>query len=225
MIQSLAWEERNYIEQMKNYDNKKVSEIKGTTIETKTSLMQNDWKDITDPKLRKKMRLKAKSQRFKERHPEYHKEYQRKYQKKYQKEVKDKIKTSLYNKKWYEKNKEKHRAYTNNYCKERCKKDVNFKIIKVLRSRLSKAIKNHQKNGSAVNDLGCSIIEFKNYLESKFSPGMSWDNYGLYGWHIDHIKPLSAFNLSDRKQILEACHYTNLQPLWAKDNLSKSDNY
>jgi hypothetical protein len=52
---------------------------------------------------------------------------------------------------------------------------------------------------------------------------MTWDNYGMYGWHIDHINPLSSFDLSDRNQFLEACHYTNLQPLWAQDNLIKSN--
>jgi desulfoferrodoxin (superoxide reductase-like protein) len=52
---------------------------------------------------------------------------------------------------------------------------------------------------------------------------MTWDNWTTDGWHIDHIKPLASFDLTDRKQLLEACHYTNLQPLWAKDNLIKSD--
>jgi hypothetical protein len=56
-------------------------------------------------------------------------------------------------------------------------------------------------------------------LEVKFQQGMSWDNYGQ--WHIDHIKPLAKFDLTDRTQFLAACHYTNLQPLWAEDNLSK----
>ena len=52
---------------------------------------------------------------------------------------------------------------------------------------------------------------------------MTWDNYGYYGWHIDHITPLASFDLTNRQQLLEACHYTNLQPMWAKDNMTKSD--
>jgi len=60
-------------------------------------------------------------------------------------------------------------------------------------------------------------------LESKFQPDMNWDNWASDGWHIDHIKPLASFDLTDREQLLIACHYTNLQPLWAKDNIAKSD--
>ena len=75
--------------------------------------------------------------------------------------------------------------------------------------------------GSAVRDLGCSVEELKRHLEKQFQPKMNWENYGLYGWHIDHIKPLVNFDLTNREQFLEACHYTNLQPLWAEDNLSK----
>jgi hypothetical protein len=215
MIQSLAWEERNYIEQMKNYDNKKVSEIKGTTIETKTSLMQNDWKDITDPKLRGMMRDRVYSREYKKNNKEKIKQYRQE----------NKIKINLKHKEWIKKNHDKHKAYMKEYCKKRYDNDIQFRISTVLRTRLGRAIRDEFKIGSAIKDLGCSIADLKSYLESKFLIGMTWDNHGLDGWHIDHIKPLSAFNLSDRKQILEACHYTNLQPLWAKDNLSKSDNY
>lgn len=71
--------------------------------------------------------------------------------------------------------------------------------------------------------LGCSWEEFESYISRLFLPGMSWRNYGLHGWHIDHIKPCSSFNLSDPKQIQECFHYSNLQPMWAKDNLSKGN--
>lgn len=86
------------------------------------------------------------------------------------------------------------------------------------------AIKVNAKSGSAVRDLGCSVDFLKTYLESLFQSGMSWDNWTLNGWHIDHISPLSSFNLSNRDELLKACHYTNLQPLWAKDNLAKSNS-
>jgi hypothetical protein len=89
----------------------------------------------------------------------------------------------------------------------------------ILRSRLRQALKNSSKKGSAVNNLGCSIENFKLYLESKFQSGMSWSNYGK--WHIDHIKPLSSFNLVNKRDLKLCCHYTNLQPLWAEDNMKK----
>lgn len=98
-----------------------------------------------------------------------------------------------------------------------------------LRNRLSSAIKNRNKAGSAVKDLGCSIEEFIKYIEEKFyhEPNtgevMSWENRGRYGWHLDHIIPLASFDLTDREQFLKACHYTNYQPLWWWQNLSKGD--
>jgi len=90
-----------------------------------------------------------------------------------------------------------------------------------LRNRLNAAVKNKQKSGSAVRDLGCTVEEFVKYIECKFQNGMTWENWGRKGWHLDHIKPISYFDLTDRQQFLEACHYTNIQPMWYKDNLSK----
>jgi len=100
--------------------------------------------------------------------------------------------------------------------------DLNFRLRKLLRSRLLQSVKTDQKSGSAVSDLGCSIEDFKKHLESKFTIGMSWDNIGE--WHLDHILPLASFDLTDRSQFLNACHYTNIQPLWREDNLRKSDS-
>lgn len=99
-----------------------------------------------------------------------------------------------------------------------------------LRKRLQMAIKKDQKSGSAVRDLGCSIDYLKSYLEDRFyirdtGEEMSWDNYGVKGWNIDHIRPLAFFDLTAREQFLEACHYTNFQPLWWEDNIAKGAKY
>lgn len=67
--------------------------------------------------------------------------------------------------------------------------------------------------------VGTTIPELKRYLENQFQPNMSWENYGK--WHIDHIKPLASFDLTKEEEQKKAFHYTNLQPLWAKDNLHK----
>ena len=107
----------------------------------------------------------------------------------------------------------------------RKKTDIQFKLATGLRDRTIKAVKGEFKGGSAVSDLGCSIGEFKFYIEGKFKPGMSWDNWSKTGWHLDHIKPLSSFDLTNRKEFLVACNYKNIQPLWAADNLSKAAKY
>lgn len=127
------------------------------------------------------------------------------------------------NKKWKEDNIDHNRKWYREYKSNRQKNDVNFKLISNIRTRLWYAIKDNYKSGSAVRDLDCTIPEFKSHIESLFQEGMAWENWSLHGWHIDHIVPLSTFDLSNREELLKACHYTNLQPLWAKDNLSKSN--
>jgi hypothetical protein len=111
------------------------------------------------------------------------------------------------------------------YEKERKIKDPNFKLIKTLRSRLLSAInrKNSKKLGTTIELTGCSIQELKTHLESKFKEGMTWQNHGK--WHIDHIRPCSSFNLTDKIEQQKCFHYTNLQPLWANENLSKGNRY
>lgn len=126
-------------------------------------------------------------------------------------------------KQWVNNNRHKIRKYDQEYRPQYYQKcDPQYLIARNLRSRLYKAFKNNQKTGSAIKDLGCSVDQLKFHLEHQFQEGMTWDNYGK--WHIDHIRPLSSFDLTKREELLEACHYTNLQPLWAEDNLRKSDN-
>lgn len=94
-------------------------------------------------------------------------------------------------------------------------------VARNLRNRLNNAIKGKNKSASTIELLGCTVPELMKYLESRFSPGMSWENHGIHGWHIDHIKPCASFDLADPEQQRECFHYSNLQPLWAADNLIK----
>jgi hypothetical protein len=270
------WEEKNLTDLNQNSLKKEKSVKESSIIETKNGLTQKDWRDITNPKERKKaynkeynkayrevnkdkIRLKQKdwNENNKERlkvhkknwcednkdkikayrelnkdkikaYKEVNKDEIKVQQKAWFKANEDKIKAykevnkdkiKLRNKAYRQVNKDKIKVYKNN----KLKTDIQHKLSHNLRSRLCCAINNNQKAGSAVRDLGCTIDELKSYLESKFLTGMSWDNWTTDGWHIDHIKPLASFDLTDRKQFLEACHYTNLQPLWATDNLTKSD--
>ena len=107
--------------------------------------------------------------------------------------------------------------------KIRRKRDVGFRIEDSLRARVKNAIKRNSKSGSTKNLIGCDSQTLKSHLESKFTTGMTWENYGLHGWHIDHIRPCASFDLSIPEEQRKCFHYTNLQPLWAVDNLSKSD--
>lgn len=68
---------------------------------------------------------------------------------------------------------------------------------------------------------GTSLSQLRLHIESLWKPGMSWDNYGFRGWHIDHIKPICQFNIRDPQQAKEAFNWQNLQPLWMKENLTK----
>jgi len=128
---------------------------------------------------------------------------------------------SGYDRTYSENNKEKINAQRN----EKYHTNVQHKLKVTLRNRIGTAlkIKNGTKAFKTVELLGCSLDDFKIYLENKFQDGMSWDNHARDGWHIDHIIPLDAFDLTKSEEQLKACHYTNLQPLWAKENLQKNN--
>jgi len=170
---------------------------------------------------------------YREKSKDTRKKYQKEYSKNYRNS--DKREELLAKKREYHwKNREqileKKREYTKNpevkkrvntKNKEKYDNDINYKLRTLIRSRIRLAIKDKQKTGSAIENLGCTIDELILYLENKFEDGMTWENHTLSGWHIDHIKPLCQFDLEDPKQFAEACHYTNLQPLWCNDNYSK----
>lgn len=161
--------------------------------------------------------------------------------KRYQKKGKNEKKRILqkkaeYRKKWYEKNKEKisqqrrtpkYKAEERKRRKARSRRERYTKkpqalIARRLRNRISRSLRRQKttKTKKSLDLLGCSVAEYRIFLEAQFSPPMSWQNYGFM-WHIDHIKPISSFDLTDPKQQLEAFHYSNTRPLSAKENMSK----
>lgn len=98
-----------------------------------------------------------------------------------------------------------------------------FTLIECLRGRINKTIQLNRKSARTIELLGCSIELFKQHIELQFTKGMTWQNHKRSGWHIDHIKPCSSFDLSKPEEQRKCFHYSNLQPLWAIDNLKKSD--
>jgi hypothetical protein len=149
-----------------------------------------------------------------------------KYQKEYYSNNSEKVKSREKEKrknrpelfKEYElKRRPKRKEYLSEYFMKRREKDILFKISGNLRTRINKFIKNKSKSTELI--VGLPFIELKLFLEQKFIHGMSWDNYG--DWHIDHIIPLSS--ATNEEEVYKLCHHTNLQPLWAEDNLKKSN--
>jgi len=178
----------------------------------------------------------------KQRHEE-NKEYEKNKAKEYRSKNKEKISQVLkaYRKKNYQKILMQNRIYRKKperkkkfqeYIKKKIETDFNFRIRKRLAYRLQQAIKTYnkkndpcQKQSNLLNLLGCNIPDFMKYLESKFVEGMSWDNYGYKGWHIDHIFPCAIFDLSKVEEQQRCFHYTNIQPMWGKENISKGARY
>jgi len=103
------------------------------------------------------------------------------------------------------------------------KTDLNFRLKHILRARIQKALILGCKRTSSTELLGCNIEEYKQYLESKFTKGMNWNNYGRKKgcWNIDHIKPCSSFDLNDIEQQKQCFNYINTQPMWWEENLKK----
>ena len=168
---------------------------------------------------------------------EYHKkwylknkQHKKEYDIKYRKEIYNKIRRERikndpeYRKKINEARNEygkrpEQKIKRNQYLKNKLKVDYNYKIIHTIRVRIKDVLRGHSKSDSTINMLGCTINELWKHLESTFKPGMTKENHGL--WHVDHIIPCSSFDLSNPKEQARCFHYSNLQALWAHENLSK----
>ena len=142
-----------------------------------------------------------------ERYKNYYKEYHREYY----------LNNKEQYKQFYQKNKEKYNKDQN----MKYSNDPIFKLRKTIQSGILRVLKYNLKSGPTAELLGCTGPELKLYLEAKFQPGMIWENHNRRGWHIDHIKPCISFDLSKPEEQRKCFHYTNLQPLWAEENIKK----
>jgi hypothetical protein len=111
----------------------------------------------------------------------------------------------------------------NEYKRIRYKEDVQYRLSQIMRGRLRAALRAQRttKRSKTMGLLGCTLEELKAYIEQRFLEGMTWENHGSV-WHIDHIRPMASYDLSDEAQLREAMHYSNLQPLYACENVRKS---
>lgn len=183
-------------------------------------------------------RLKASSKKWRENNRERAKESR----KQYLKNNKEKVRATnrKYNLKrkekmrvYYKENKEKIQAFQRKYrrkfpekrreyVRNRRKTDPNYALRCVLRSRLRGVLRGQVKAASTMALLGCSTEQLMRHLERQFVEGMSWNNRGT-AWHVDHILPCASFDLSDAEQQRRCFHWSNLQPLFASENISKGD--
>lgn len=163
-----------------------------------------------------------------------HKEKRLDQKKEYASRIDIKKNKAAYNKKYYSENREhllkKQSEYEANnkdrfrdkrskYTLNKYHNDPHLRIKMNLSRRLRTLLNKDLRK--TIDFVGCSINELKQHLESLWKPGMSWDNYSMHGWHIDHIIPCASFDLTSEEEQKKCFHYSNLQPLWAKDNLSK----
>jgi hypothetical protein len=180
-------------------------------------------------RLNNKEKIQNKAKEFYINNKEYYKEYatnNKERKKEYYKEyaIKNKERKKEYLKHYREKSKDKLKEYFKNYVKNKRKNDYLYKFNMNTRSLIKNTFKrginnNWNKKTKTENILGCTIEEFRCYIEIKFTKKMTFENYGE--WHLDHIIPISSAQTEE--DIIRLNHYTNFQPLWAKDNLSKGN--
>jgi hypothetical protein len=210
--------DQEHKKERKEYNKKRYQEKRDKILEKNKKWREENKEHCKEQKSRyyqeHKEEVKDQGKKWRQENPEKEKERHIKYNQEHPGKI------EKYRKEYNQKNRENY----NKYLRERCKTDINYRLIKNLRRRLNHVLKDRQKVGSAVKDLGCTKEEFIKYIESLWLPGMSWDNYGSgpETWQIDHKDALCLFDLEDMAQFLKACHYTNLQPMWHKDHAIKT---
>lgn len=130
------------------------------------------------------------------------------------------------NKDWYLRNKDtaRYKKIRNDYIKNRIRADTTFKLLKITRTQVINKLKrnNNVKKQKTFKLIGCTINEYKEYLEKLFKSGMTWKNHGQGKgkWEIHHIKEVSTFNLKDDNEIKKAFNYKNTRPEWYEEHIA-----
>jgi hypothetical protein len=193
----------------------------------KSKKNSKDYREKNKKKLRNKY-LENLTEEKKQRIKDYSKEYFKKnkdrfdeYRIEYSKLNREKIRE--YQKKYREKTKNQRKGKSSEYVRNRVKTDLLFKVKRNITDLINKSIKGngYTKKSKTYELLGCDFETFKNHIESKFQEGMTWENKGKGGWHIDHIYPNSL--CKSEEELYKNQHYTNLQPLWEEENLRKGN--
>ena len=171
------------------------------------SKQYQDHSEIAKARSRKRYRnnkeeISQKNKEYKAKRAEWYREYTRQYYAENKETIKENVKQNHYN---------------------RIQNDPGYKLLYRCRKRIYEAVKNNRKAARTQELIGCTTEQLLGHLESQFKEGMTWNNYGE--WHIDHIKPCALFDFTKEEEQRECFHYTNLQPLWAKENMEKSDKY
>lgn len=191
-----------------------------------SNIMTKKWRENNKEKERLSNKLRRQKNLLK--YNKIAKIYRRKNKNKLYKKTKEwkknnKQKIADYNHQYYLLNKEKIITKAINRTRNKRKNNKNFKIMDNMRTRISSALSYHKisKSKKTIDLLGCSAEEFWIHLEKQFTNGMTKENHGKNGWHIDHIIPLSS--AKNQEELEKLFHYTNCRPLWAKDNLKKGN--
>jgi hypothetical protein len=189
------------------------------------SAQQKKYKENNPEKVRASKRkyrensresIRAKQQKYNEKNREKIRAQQRKYREN------NKEKIMATQRKYAEKNRESIRASQQKWKKKKRATCPMFRMVHCLRERLRAVLRGKNKSASTMALLDCTVEELKKHLEKQFVEGMSWDNRGTV-WHIDHMVPCASFDLSDAEQQRRCFHFTNLQPLFASENIIKGN--
>jgi len=191
----------------------------------------------------KKFNKKEYQKKYRLKNKEYHKEYDKKYHLKNREKRLEQMKEyDLKNKERHSKQMKEHYLKTKERYQERSKKnnskpetkeltrnrqnnryrtDINFRLSKLCRGRVRLALKGLNKSASTMKLIGCTPDELRKHIESLFEPWMTWENQGLGGWDVDHIKACFHFNLADPEQQRACFNWSNLQPMEHIANIKK----